>query len=155
MGILAVPDDEQLTINNFDLFTPACSPLNSYVMDQGPSVVIDNTDIPEYPGERSEQAWDTGVRWTLAMAVIGDVDFDGVDHANARVGLRENWTSIKEEVFLPILSYETLWAVWVFRGETRTANIQVGNWQITGAAAAEYATSFDLIIPAGDWTVGS
>lgn len=155
MGVLAVPDDEQLTVNNFDLFTPACSPLNSYVMDQGPSVVIDNTDIPDYPGERAEQAWDIGARWTIAMHVLGDVDFEGVEHPDARVGLRENWAAIKEEVFLPILTYQTLWAVWLFRGELRSADIQVANWQITGAAGAEYSTSFDLIIPRGDWTVGS
>lgn len=155
MAIFAVPDDEQLTINGVDLFAPCWSILNSYVMDQGTTVQIDNTDIPDYPGTRAEQAWDIQSRWTLAGVVSGQVDEAGSENADARVGLRENWTALKDGVFLPILSAVTLEATWVFRGETRTADVQVADWQINRATPTDYDFTFDLIIPDGDWSVGS
>jgi hypothetical protein len=153
MAVFAVPDDEQLTINGVELFTAAWSILNSFVMDQGTTVEIDNTDIPDYPGVRAEQAWDTQSRWTLALPVSGEVDEFGSLHADSRVGLRENWTALKEGIFLPILESVTLEAIWVFRGETRIADVQVADWQITRAAPIDYDSTFDLIIPAGEWTV--
>lgn len=155
MATFSVPDDEQLTINGVDLFTPAWSILNSFVMDQGPTVVIDNTDIPDYPGTRAEQPWDSQSRWTLALAVSGETDETGSVNASARVGLRVNWSTLMDGVFLPILESETLEATWVYRGETRTADVQVADWQITRAQPIDYDASFELIIPAGDWTVGS
>lgn len=155
MAILAVPDDEQLTINGVELFTPAWSVLNSFVMDQGPAIVIDNTDIADYPGTRAEQPWDSQSRWTLALAVSGQQDETGAEHADPRVGLRLNWSALKDELFLPMLEAETLEATWVFRGETRTADVQVADLQITRAGPIDYDAAFDLVIPAGDWTVGS
>jgi hypothetical protein len=153
MGAFAVPADEQLTINSFNLFTPACSILNSYVMEQGTTVAIDNTDIPDHDGSRAEQPWGVESQWTLALSVTGVADFDGDPHPDARVGLRENWTAIKAGVFLPILASSTLPATWEYRGEIRTADVQVANWQIIGASPVDYDATFDLIIPAGEWTV--
>ena len=43
----------------------------------------------------------------------------------------------------------------MYRGETRTADVQVADWQITRAQPIDYDASFDLIIPDGVWTVGS
>lgn len=157
MGVLALPPGgEQLTLAGVDMFTPAWSILNSYVMEQPPAIEVENTDIAGYDGVRAEQPWQVETVHTLSLHVIGDVDHTTTPHPDPLTGVRTNWRYLTANVFDLMLTQPTISAVWEpVPGDVLIASdAQVRDAQINSAGPADFFASFELVLPTG-WESGS
>lgn len=150
MAGLQLPDD-RLTLEGDHLITFGSTITNISELTQDDVPRFRNTEISGLDRGRPEEPAMDPRPVTLAGLIVGEVDLEmptAGSHANPRGGVRANWRAI-QTIFQQQFDAETLAAAWTRRNEdgsleTVYADVQVGNWQLTGDFEIEYTYTFEL-----------
>lgn len=94
--------DEYAALDGLPLFTAAWATTSLAALYDSPAVRGDGTAVYLHHGEQAPRRWYTPRVVSLPIAVFGDVDSDGVAHADVRTGLRRNLDELKS-VLRPVL----------------------------------------------------
>lgn len=150
MAYLHLPED-RLDLDGGDLITYGATILNIVELYQDDVPRFRNTEVSGLDRGRPEQPAMDPRPVTLSGLIIGECDLTlptPATYSYLRGGALANWADL-QAIFAQQFDTDTLIATWRRLDETGgqqtvTAEVQVGNWQITGDFDIEFTYTFEL-----------
>lgn len=141
---------QYLEIAGVPLSTPAWEVLNLHTLLSGPAIRGENVLIPGAAGVRPRRRRIGETIRTLELHIFGDQDPEGAEHADHMLGLMQNIETLRDLVTDPPAdNHSVVTAVLHWRGETRTAGVQVVGFEVGEAVGETVRATIDLVIPSG------